>query len=93
VDLGYTGQADSKVGDLPSIITQSLDILGEEVSDYVLFHYADVVVKPRLYNVALTDVARIPECIEAGRRAAVEALPAIRRGIRRRRIRGLAQLV
>jgi len=58
VDLGYTGQADASVGDLPSIIAQSLDILGEEVSDYVLSYYADSVIKPRLYNVALTDVQR-----------------------------------
>jgi NTE family protein len=92
VDLGYTGQADARVGDLPSIVAQSLDILGEEVSDYVLSYYADSVIKPRLYNVALTDVARIPECIEAGRRAAIEALPGMRRGIRRKRIRGIAQL-
>lgn len=92
VDLGYTGQADAKVGDLLSIVAQSLDILGEEVSDYVLSYYADSVIKPRLYNVALTDVTRIPECIEAGRRAAIEALPGIRRSIRRKRIRSIAQL-
>lgn len=92
VDLGYTGQADASVGDLPSIIAQSLDILGEEVSDYVLSYYADSVIKPRLYNVALTDVAKIPECIEAGRRAVIEALPGIRRSIRRKRIRSIAQL-
>ena len=90
VDLGYTGQADANVRELPSIITQSLDILGEEVSDYVLFYYADAVIKPRLYNVALTDTSRIPECIEEGRNAARIAIPSLRRTIRRRAVRRLA---
>ncbi len=90
VDLGYTGQADAKVRELPSIIAQSLDILGEEVSDYVLYYYANTVIKPRLYNVALSDTARIPECIEEGRSAARKALPDLRRSIRRRIMKRLA---
>lgn len=90
VDLGYTGQADAKVRELPSIITQSLDILGEEVSDYVLYYYANTIIKPRLYNVALTDTSRIPECIEEGRNAARKALPDLRRSIRRRVMKRLA---
>ncbi|MCR4424634.1 MAG: patatin-like phospholipase family protein, partial [Firmicutes bacterium] len=90
VDLGYTGQADAKVTDLPSVVSQALDVLGEEVSDYVLINYADVVIKPRLYNVALTDTSRIPECIETGRKAARLALPGILRALRRKRPRRIA---
>ncbi|MEA4883047.1 MAG: patatin-like phospholipase family protein [Clostridia bacterium] len=92
VDLGYTGQADEKVDGLPSVVAQALDVLGEEVSDYVLANYADIVIKPRLYNVALTDTSRIPECIDAGRRSAQEMIPAIRRALRRRVISRIALL-
>jgi len=92
VDLGYTGQADAQVRELPSIITQSLDILGEEVSDYVLYYYANTIIRPRLYNVALTDTSRIPECIEEGRNAARQALPDLRRSIRRRVMKRLAAI-
>lgn len=92
VDLGYTGQADNEIKELPAIISQSLDVLGEEVSDYVLYYYADAVINPRLFNVSLTDTARIADCIEEGRRAAREAIPEIKRTIRRKRVRRFASL-
>jgi len=66
--------------------------LGEEVSDYVLYYYANTIIRPRLYNVALTDTSRIPECIEEGRNAARQALPDLRRSIRRRVMRRLAAI-
>jgi len=87
VDLGFGSDADGNITDLSEVVSQSLDVLGEEVSDYVLHQYADVVVAPRVGSASLTQVHRIPEFIEAGRQAARAAVPDIRKALSRKRLR------
>ncbi len=87
VDLGYTKEEPPESMDLPTVVTQSLDILGEEVSDYVLHEYAHVVIAPRVEGAVLTDVHSIPEYIEEGRRAARAAIPEIQRSLKLKRLR------
>lgn len=85
VDLGFTGQAEKPAVDILSIVNQALDILGEETSDYVLKNNADIVIKPKLYSIPLTAFDRIPECIDAGRKAARAMMPAMWMSLSRRR--------
>lgn len=87
VDLGFTGQADDAVRGIPAIINQSLDILGEELTDHSVKAYADFVVKPRIYNVALTQFYRVKECVARGEEAMEKAMPALEEALRRRAMR------
>lgn len=93
VDLGFTRDEPPETMDLPTVVTQSLDILGEEVSNYVLQEYAHAVITPRVEGAVLTNVHRIPEYIEEGRRAARIAIPDIQMGLRRKRSRARARLL
>ncbi len=75
VDLGFSGQKTERIDDIVEILTQSVDIMGEELSDLKVERYADVVIKPRIYDVGLNDLAAIPDCIRKGAEAAERALP------------------
>lgn len=91
VDLGFTKEQAPDAMDLTTVIAQSLDILGEEVSDYVLHEYAHVVISPKVEGAIVTGFHRIPEYIEEGRRATRAAIPEIERALRRRGSRGRAR--
>lgn len=84
VDLGFSGQKAERIDDIVEILTQSVDIMGEEITDLKLEQYADVVIKPRIYDVGLTDTAKIPDCIKKGAEATVRALPRIHEVLSRR---------
>ncbi|HBK85934.1 MAG TPA: patatin, partial [Firmicutes bacterium] len=66
VDLGYAGQRDEAVDNIVEVISQSLNILGEELTKCQLNLDADLVIRPRIYDVSLRDFHRIPEIIDRG---------------------------
>lgn len=75
IDLGYAGQREDKVDNLGEVISQSLHILGEELTRCQLEQTADLIVRPRIYNVSLRDFQRIPEIIERGEKAMEAQIP------------------
>ncbi|NPV54421.1 MAG: patatin-like phospholipase family protein [Firmicutes bacterium] len=79
VDLGYAGKRREPVDNVLEIVMQASDIMGRELTDVKLAGSADVIIKPKIYDVGLLDFDRIPECIERGRDAARASLPEIRR--------------
>ncbi|HHV63249.1 MAG TPA: patatin-like phospholipase family protein [Firmicutes bacterium] len=79
VDLGYAGKRREPVDNILEIVMQASDIMGRELTNVKLSGSADVIIKPRIYDVGLLDFDRIPECIERGREAARASLPEIRR--------------
>lgn len=83
VDLGHTGSCNRRADDIIGSLSQSIEIMGEEVTQYLVQSYADVVINPGIFSVPLSATNQIPRCIEHGRRAAKEALASITSGIRR----------
>lgn len=52
----------------------AFDLMARDLAALKLERFADLVLQPRLPDIQLTDLHRIPECIEAGARALQEAL-------------------
>jgi NTE family protein len=80
VNLGYAGQADSEMDDILEIAIQCIDIMAYQLTEG-LADKADFVLKPKVYDVNMFDVKRIPECIQRGYDAAISAMPAIKRAL------------
>jgi hypothetical protein len=59
------------------ILIQSLDIMGQTTTEIRLEQTADVVIKPRTGSASLTDLTKVPQMIEIGRQAALDAWPEI----------------
>ncbi len=78
VDLGAV-ERDDLADNIYEIISQSLDIMGEELTTYQLQGTADLVIRPVVQNVSLTDFDRIPELIRLGEQTMDQAIPALRR--------------
>ena len=78
VDLG-TAERDDPADNIYEIISQSLDILEEELTRYQLEGTADLVIRPVVRNVSLTDFDRIPELIRLGEQTMDRAIPALRK--------------
>lgn len=77
VDLGFDAQSSDKIDTVLEILLQSLDIMGQTSTDIRLEQTADVVIRPPTGGAALTDIAKVPEMMEAGRQAALDAWPQI----------------
>lgn len=75
VDLGYAGQREDTVDNIIEVISQSLNILGEELTKCQLQESADLIVRPQIYDVSLRDFERIPEIIERGEKAMEAQIP------------------
>ncbi len=79
VDLEFANQRGVLIDNAVEVVIQALDMMGQEITDLKLAKYADVVVKPGVYDVGLTDFHRIHELIQRGEQATREVLPQIRR--------------
>lgn len=82
VDLEFASQPDDRIGSFLEVLIQTADIMGQTITELQLEHSADYVLRPRIYQVGLLDLAKIPECIERGARTTRAALPEIQRLIR-----------
>ncbi len=78
VDLEYAGQQDEGLDSVAEILVQATDIMGQELTNLKLGRYADVGIRPGIYDVGLTELERIAECIERGARATRRAWPEIK---------------
>lgn len=57
----------------------AFDLMARDLAALKLERFADLVLQPRLPDIQLTELHRIPECIEAGARALREALDDLER--------------
>lgn len=79
VDLGFQVQEEHLLHTIFEVLMQTIDIMGQEISDLVNERYADLVIRPNLpSNVSLTDFKLMTVCIEAGRKGANLSLQAIK---------------
>ncbi|WP_027717321.1 patatin-like phospholipase family protein [Desulfovirgula thermocuniculi] len=79
VDVGDEGRHYRPVENIVQLLSQSLDIIGEEVTRHKLERYADVVIRPFLAGVGAWDFARRAHCIARGEEAARQAVPALQK--------------
>lgn len=80
VNLGYAGQTDSAMDDILEIAVQCIDIMAYQLSENMA-QSANIILKPKVYDVNMFDIKRIPECIERGYRATIDAMPTIKKAL------------
>jgi len=78
VDLKFASQKDEEIDNLIEILIQTTDIMGQEISNLKIELFADMVIDPGIYDVNLTDIHMIPECIRKGVEATQQALPKLK---------------
>nr|WP_238480900.1 patatin-like phospholipase family protein [Desulforadius tongensis] len=79
VDVGYDGEACSRVSNIVHLLMQTLDIIRHDSINRELTTYADLVLRPPLAGIGPLDFHRIPYAISQGEAAAREMLPEIRK--------------
>lgn len=67
---------------LLDFLGHAFDLMARDLVASKLDRFADLVLRPSLPDVRLTDLHRVPECIEAGARAVEEALEDLERLLR-----------
>jgi NTE family protein len=80
VNLGYSGQRRDEVDSIIEIGSQALDIMVGNINA-ASGRYADYVLNPQIYDVALRDVSRMGECIDRGYTAAISHMDEIKRAL------------
>jgi NTE family protein len=78
VDLGVT-KGRAKADSLVEILMASVDIMGDELSNYIKKNYPGYYIYPDLQGVGYKDFARIPEFVKYGEEVGKKALPDIKR--------------
>ncbi|MGM0470961.1 MAG: patatin-like phospholipase family protein [Bacillota bacterium] len=78
VDLEFEIQDDQSIKNPIDILLQSYDIMGQEVSDLKLDSYADLVLRPEVGKISLTDTDKIPYLLEVGRRVGLNSVSKIK---------------
>ncbi len=76
VDIG-TPPDGAATGDLMRVLLQTFSIMGRSISQFEL-READVVLRPRLQGISSADFGARTQAIQAGREAALAALPQLR---------------
>ncbi|MGB9826338.1 MAG: patatin-like phospholipase family protein, partial [Desulfofundulus sp.] len=87
VDVGYEGEHSRPIHNMVQILTQSLDIIGNEVTRVKLENYADLVIRPVLTGVTPWDFSRNAYCIAQGEKAARALVPELKRMLQEKRSR------
>jgi len=77
IDLGYAGERRDYIDNISEIIIQSFEVMNREITVCKAEQTADLIIYPKIYDVGLTQVSRIPEVIRRGEEAAFNYLPAI----------------
>lgn len=82
VDLGYNGQPNENIQSVSELIMQSIEILGREVTLLKGEKYADIIIRPNIFDISYKDIKQIPACIDRGEQAALARIPEIKRLLR-----------
>lgn len=78
VDLGYDGQPNNEIKTVGEILMQCIEIMGREVTLLKGSQYADVVIRPGVYDLNMKDSNYMLLAIERGEKAAKEKMSEIR---------------
>lgn len=77
VDLGYAGQPVYNLHSVGEILMQCIDIMGREVTLLKSEQYADIIIRPEIYDVNFREMKQALASIARGEQAALEQTPAI----------------
>jgi NTE family protein len=77
VDLGYAGQPNYEANSVGEILMQCIEIMGREVTLMKSEKYADVIIRPEVYDLNYKDFKQINELIKRGYHATLEKIPKI----------------
>lgn len=80
INLGYSGQRRAEVNNLLEIGNQSLDIMAYQITRLITDE-TDCVINPNIYDVGMTEVDRIPECIKRGYAVTINNMNMIKKTI------------
>lgn len=79
VDLGYSGQPNPELKSVGEILLQCIDIMGREVTLLKGEQYADIVIRPEVFDLALNSTNQLSLCIARGAQAAWARMDEIRK--------------
>ncbi|MDS1029191.1 patatin-like phospholipase family protein [Bacillota bacterium LX-D] len=79
IEIGFAVEQERPINNMLDVLLQSYDIMGHRLVEATLPQYADVIIKPTISHVSLTDMEKVPGIIEAGRRAANAKIKEIKR--------------
>jgi len=79
VDLGYSGQANEDLKTVSEIVLQCIDIMNREVTLLKGVQYADVVIRPEVFDIGFKQSGYMSQCIARGVKAAWAQIAEIRR--------------
>jgi NTE family protein len=78
VDLGYSGQPNHEIDSVGEILMQCIEIKGREVTLMKSEQYADVIIRPQVYDLNQKDLSQANEFIRRGYQAAIEKIDQIK---------------
>lgn len=78
VDLGYAGQPNYDIKTVGEILIQCIEVMGREVTLLKSEQYADVIIRPQIYDIDFKDIKQADECIKRGEKALKEKLTEIK---------------
>ncbi|MDR3565870.1 MAG: patatin-like phospholipase family protein [Negativicutes bacterium] len=81
VDLGYSGQPNHEIKSVGEILLQCIDIMGREVTLLKGEQYADIVIRPEVFDLGLNTSQQITLCIARGAQAAWGKMDEIKRAL------------
>jgi NTE family protein len=67
------------VSNITEVLTQAIEVQSSEMTQIRVDQYAQLSIRPQIFDVGHLDPTKIPYCIQRGRAAAREALPQLRR--------------
>ncbi len=70
VDLGYSGQHNEELRTVSEIVLQCIDIMNREVTLLKGVRYADVVIRPEVFDIGFKESGYLTQCIARGAKAA-----------------------
>lgn len=79
VDLDVPIMQGPRPDNVVEILLQSVDIMAHGLTDLTTLQYADVIIRPAVTGVPLTNLEKLPEFISKGREAAEKVLPDIKK--------------
>lgn len=83
VNLGYSGQMRKEVDNILEIGSQAIDVMGYYITS-LKSSDADLIINPHLYDIGMTELHKIGECINRGYKYAMDNMNLIKRTINRR---------
>ena len=78
VDLGYAGQPNYDANSVGEILMQCIEIMGREVTLMKSEQYADVIIRPQVYDINYKDFKQSSELIKRGYHATLEKIGEIK---------------